>query len=90
MKLEDCTEGREVVIGVRYWALGFGLTRATVIETRPAPDRPEGNPGYPFGMVRVRLADPSLWSCAEPWIGPEDLAQPLGVPAPGESNPESC
>lgn len=73
MRLEDCTPGREVIIGVKYLALGLGGIACTVLDTRPAPERAEDNPAYPNGMVRVRLPDSVQWSCREPWFPPEDL-----------------
>lgn len=79
MKIEDCTPGRTVVIGAKYFEMGIGLTEAIVVDTVPPPARPEDNPSYPYGMVKVRLADHVRWSCREPWIGPEDLALPLGA-----------
>lgn len=83
MKLSECQPGRSVVIGARYLRLGYGLTEATVIETRSEPASPGENPAYPNGMVRVRL-DPAVWPDSEPWIGPEDLALPLGGPTTDE------
>ena len=80
MNLADCTPGREVIIGMRFlwrnpdgsWG-GLGGVTCTVLDTRPAPERPEDNPAYPHGMVRVLLPDGVEWSCRDPWIGPEDL-----------------
>jgi len=78
VRLEDCTPGRRVAIAGRFLLTQLNSI-ATVIETRPAPARPEDNPAYPHGMVRVQLADGVPWGDRQPWIGPEDLGL-----APGE------
>ena len=77
MTVEECTPGRDVVIGMKYFGIGLGGVLCVVLDTRPAPDRPEDNEAYPQGMVQVSLPDGVEWGCREPWIGPEDL-----VPAP--------
>jgi hypothetical protein len=79
MRLEDCTPGQELIIGVRYWALGLGGYPCTVLDTRPAPARPEDNELYPNGMVQVRLPDCVEWPCREPWFDPSDLAVKPGT-----------
>lgn len=77
MKLEDCTPGREVIIGVKYLfnpaTRALGGVRCTVLDTRPAPADPADNRAYPQGMVQIRLPDGVPWGDREPWIGPEDL-----------------
>ena len=73
MKLEDCTPGLKVIIGVRFWECGLGGLECEVLDTRPAPEDTEDNPAYPHGMVQVRLPERAQWECREPWIGPEDL-----------------
>lgn len=73
MNLEDCKPGMRVEIGGRFLLTELNV-HATVIDTRPAPHRPEDNPAYPNGMVQLRLDDTVRWSCREPWFGPEDIA----------------